>query len=254
MRRTRVVPVLLLTADGLVKTTRFRDPVYVGDPINAVKILNDKGIDELIVLDIEASKRGTGPRLDHLAHIAEECFVPLCYGGGIRTAQQGEAVLRLGFEKVAVNTGALATPELVRDLARGCGSQSVVVAMDVKRNLLGRPRVAMTGGRGIVPSDHSPQDHARRMEELGAGELLVNSVERDGTGRGYDLELVRQVAGAVSVPVIACGGAGQLADFAGAVAAGASAVAAGQMFVFHGRRKAVLISYPSESQLRAALP
>jgi cyclase len=253
MRRTRVIPVLLLKGRSLYKTRRFEKPVYVGDPINAVKIFNDKGVDELIVLDIGATREGRGPDLGYLREFAEECFVPLAYGGGISNVAQAEAVLKVGVEKIAINSAALGTPTLIREAAASCGSQSVVAAMDVKRGLFGGARVARTSP-SVKGTAHVPAVWARQLADLGAGEILVNSVDRDGTGKGYDLEVVGEVAHAVGVPVIACGGAGSLADFREAVQAGAAAVAAGQMFVFHGRLRAVLINYPATQDLDNLLP
>lgn len=253
MRRTRVIPVLLLKGRSLYKTTRFEKPIYVGDPINAVKIFNDKGVDELAILDIGATREGRGPDLGYLREFAEECFVPLCYGGGISTVAQAEAVLKVGVEKVSINTAALNHPDLIREAAASCGSQSIVAAMDIKRGLLGGARVARTS-TAVKATNRDPAAWARDLVALGAGEILVNSVDRDGTGKGYDLEVLREVAHAVDVPVIACGGAGGLTDFRQAVDAGAAAVAAGQMFVFHGRHRAVLINYPAAQDLDNLLP
>lgn len=253
MRRTRVVPVLLLRGRSLCKTRCFADPVYVGDPLNAVKIFNDKGVDELVVLDIGATRESRGPDLGFLREFAEECFVPLCYGGGVSSVDQAEAVLKVGVEKVAINSAALRAPDLVAQAAAVCGSQSVVAAIDVKRGLLGRARVARTSPT-VEPLDLDPAAWARELAARGAGEILLNSVDRDGTGKGYDVAVLRSVTEAVGVPVVACGGAGSLDDFSAAVAAGAAAVAAGQMFVFHGRHRAVLINYPRLEDLDRLLP
>jgi cyclase len=253
MRRTRVIPVLLLKGHSLYKTTRFKDPVYVGDPINAVKIFNEKGIDELVVLDIAASKERRGPDLGYLREFAEECFVPLAYGGGITTAAQAEAVLKVGVEKVAINSANFAGLELLRAAADAAGSASVVGAIDFSRGLLGGPRVVRTAPK-TERTQWTPEQWAQRLVEHGAGEILLNGIERDGTGKGYDLEVLKVVVGAVDVPVIACGGAGSLADLRAATDAGAAAVAAGQMFVFHGRHRAVLINYPPSPELDALLP
>lgn len=250
MRRTRVIPVLLLQGHSLYKTTRFEKPTYVGDPINAVKIFNDKGVDELAILDIAATREGREPDLGYLREFAEECFVPLCYGGGISSVAQAEAVLKVGVEKIAINTASLERGGLIREVAASCGSQSLVASIDMRRGLLGGVRVAR-GGRATALD---PVAWARDVVALGAGEILLNSVDRDGTGKGYDLDAVRAVAGAVEVPVIACGGAGVLEDFRKAVEAGAAAVAAGQMFVFHGRHRAVLINYPTAQDLDQFLP
>lgn len=253
MRRTRVIPVLLLKGRSLFKTTAFTKPVYIGDPINAVKIFNDKGVDELAILDIGASKEGKAPDLGFLKEFSEECFIPLCYGGGVSSVAQVEALLKVGVEKVAINTAALDRPELIREAAASCGAQSIVGAMDIRRGLFGGVKVARTSP-AIKATGLDPVVWAKQLEELGAGEILINSVDRDGTGKGYDLETVGAIAQAVGVPVIACGGAGSVEDFAAAVKAGVAAVAAGQMFVFHGRHRAVLINYPAAQTLEMALP
>lgn len=252
MLQTRVIPCLLLQGEGLVKTTRFKDPTYIGDPINAIRIFNDKEVDELIFLDITASREGRGPAFQAIRDFASECFMPVGYGGGIRSLEDARQVLSLGIEKIILNTMALRRPELVSEIAREFGSQAVVVSIDAKKRLLGGHEVFAADG--TEKTGLKPAAHAQRMVELGAGEIFLNSIDRDGTQSGYDLALVRSVATAVSVPVIACGGAGSLAHFGEAVAEGhASAVSAGSMFVFHGKHRAVLISYPTRAELDAAL-
>lgn len=253
MLRTRVIPCLLLRGEGLVKTVGFRNFTYVGDPINAIRILNDKEVDELIFLDILASREGRGPALQAIENFASECFMPVAYGGGIRSLEDARQVLALGIEKIVVNTAALRQPRIVGEIAREFGAQAVVISIDARKKLLGGYEVM--GAGGTERTSLKPAEHARRMVELGAGEIFINSIEKDGTQSGYDLTLVREVADAVSVPVIACGGAGTLAHFTQAVSeAHASAVAAGSMFVFHGKHRAVLISYPSRADLERALP
>jgi len=252
MLKARVLPCLLLKNRGLVKTTGFRDPVYVGDPINAVRIFNEKEVDELVFLDITATVERKEPPLQVIAEIAGECFMPLCYGGGIRSTEQIREILGLGVEKVAINSAAAQDPSLISRAAREFGSQSIVVSMDVRKSLLGKRQVATFGATKSLGID--PVSYAQRMEAAGAGELMVTSIERDGTMKGYDLDLVRAVVDAVSIPVIACGGAGSVADLAAVVGeAGASGAAAGAMFVFHGKHRAVLISYPSRAEIEAAL-
>lgn len=244
----RVIPCLLLRGLGLVKGTRFKDHKYIGDPINAVRIFNEKEADELIFLDITATPEGRTPPLDLIEKIADECFMPFGVGGGITRVEQVREILHGGAEKVVVNTGAAENPGLVRAIAERFGSQSVVVSVDVKRTLLGRYVVYTRCGRQSTGRD--PVEYARSMEAAGAGELLVNSMDRDGTLEGYDLELVRRVAEAVSIPVIASGGAGRLGHFREALTEGrASAAAAGAMFVFHGPKRAVLIDYPDREDL-----
>ena len=248
MLKTRVIPCLLLQNQGLVKTVRFKNPAYVGDPINAVKIFNEKEVDELIFLDIQASKENLAPNLGVIRDIASECFMPFCYGGGIRTVADMMNVFSVGAEKVSVNSLVLKNPGIIDEAAGIFGSQSIVVSLDVKKNMFGRHKVYDTSKSKTT--DRDVVEYAVEMERRGAGELLVTSVDRDGTMEGYDLELVKKIAHAVSIPVIACGGAGRLEHFAEAVKhAGASAVAAGSMFVFYGKHRAVLINYPDVKEL-----
>ena len=242
MLKVRVIPSLLLKNGGLVKTVRFRNPVYVGDPINAVKIFNDKEVDELAFLDIGATPEGRGPDFRLLAAIAAEAFMPFSYGGGVRSVADIRSLLALGIEKVILNTAAFEDERLVSEAAEVAGSSSVVVSIDVGSDIFRRRRVKVAGGRRTVPGD--PIAFAKDMERRGAGELLLNSIDRDGTGAGYDVQLVSDVASAVGIPVVALGGAATLSHFREAVDVGASGVAAGSMFVFHGPHRAVLISYP----------
>ena len=250
--RTRVIPCLTLKDGGLVKTTRFRDPSYVGDPINAARIFTDKEVDELMVLDIAASVQGRGPDLSLIREIVEEAFMPVGYGGGIRTLDDASGVLDLGVEKIVVNTAAFADPGLVTSLARRFGSQAVVCSIDAKPRMFGGWNVMTQCGSRNTGRD--PVSVARAQVEGGAGEVLLTAIDRDGTRLGYDLKLVSEVTAAVPVPVIASGGAGSLDDFGKAVAAGAAAVAAGSLFVHHGARRGVLISYPERAALAAVLP
>ncbi|PKN34768.1 MAG: imidazole glycerol phosphate synthase subunit HisF [Deltaproteobacteria bacterium HGW-Deltaproteobacteria-19] len=249
---TRVIPCLLLKGRGLVKTVRFKDPTYVGDPINAIKIFNEKEVDELIFLDITATLEKRPPPYQVISEIASECFMPLAYGGGIRSLPEIEKIFSLGVEKVCLNAAAVEDPDLIRDAAKAFGNQSIVVSVDVKKSLFGKYEIFTHGGRRSARKEIL--SHVRRMEELGAGELLLTSIDRDGTRQGYDLDLIGRVADAVGIPVIACGGAGGLNDITAAVKSGAAAAAAGSLFVFHGRHRAVLISYPSREELDAAFP
>jgi cyclase len=248
MLRTRVIPSLLLRNGGLVKTVKFREPKYVGDPINAVKIFNEKEVDELVFLDISATAAGRPPNLDLVRGIASEAFMPFSYGGGITTVEQVRKLISLGVEKVVMNAAAVARPEFISEAADLAGSSSVVVSIDAKRSILGRYEVVIRNA--TQRSGMDPVDWAVRAAALGAGELLVNAVDRDGTMEGYDLQLIRRVADAVSIPVIACGGAGCLSHLREAVDHGrAAAVAAGSFFVFHGKHRAVLITYPDYREL-----
>jgi cyclase len=241
MQSVRVIPTLLIDRGDLYKTTKFRNPQYVGDPINAIRIFNTKEVDELVVLDITATADGREPDLEMIRNIASECFMPLAYGGGIRTLQQIERILNLGVEKVVLNNAALAVPTLVSEAATAFGAQAIVVSIDVKLRFFGGYEVVSQRGTRYTGLD--PLAHARAMQDRGAGEILLTAVDRDGTMQGYDLKLIAKVSNGLEIPVIAAGGAGKLEDFASAIMDGASAVAAGAMFVFQGPHRAVLISY-----------
>lgn len=246
--RPRLIPCLLLSEGNLVKTRKFKDPVYLGDPINAVKIFSEKCVDELCIQDIEASKKGAGPDFDLLSEIATEAFMPLSYGGGITTVDQVRRLFRIGFEKVIFNTAWQDHPEVLREAAALFGSQSIIASIDVKQDLLRRSRCVTQDG--IRPVEGTPVELAHNAEALGAGEILLNSVDRDGSMLGYDLKLVKSVAEAVNIPVIACGGAGGAQDMEAVLhQAGAHAAAAGSMYVFYGPRRAVLIHVPEEKEL-----
>ena len=247
MLKHRVIPVLLLRGSGLVKTLRFQSPKYVGDPINAIRIFNEKEVDELIVLDINASKLGGEPNYALIEEFAGECFMPLAYGGGIRSVEQAGRLFSLGVEKICVQTAAFSDPALITRLAERFGSQSVVVSLDIKRDWWGRAR-AFSSADGRMLKEPWPE-LAKRLVAAGAGELLVNAVDRDGTLAGPDLNLIREASAAVSVPIIALGGVSSLLDIKATVEAGASAVAAGAFFVFHGPHRAVLITYPRYQEL-----
>ncbi len=245
-RRYRVIPVLLLRGAGLVKTLKFKEPKYVGDPINAVRIFNEKEVDELAFLDIEATSLGRPPNLEILRNIASECFMPLCYGGGVRDLKTVEAILKTGVEKISINTALLENPEFVREATRIHGSSTIVASIDYRRKLFGGAESFVRAGK--QNTDLSPVELAKRAVDLGVGEILLNSIERDGTMSGYDLAVTKEVSEAVDIPVICCGGASSLADFRAAIhESRASAVAAGSYFVFHGRHRAVLITYPSQT-------
>ena len=245
-----MIPCLLLQDRGLYKTVRFSDPTYVGDPINAVRVFNDKEVDELTLLDIAATKQGR-IQFDLIEDLAGECFMPLCYGGGIRTLEDAKRLFSLGIEKICLNTAAAEMPSLIAATADLYGSQSVVVSIDVRSGRFRGRSVVVRGGSTRL--DGPVVVHAKRAEELGAGEILLSSVDRDGTGAGYDLELLSEVASAVDVPVVANSGAGTLQHLAEAFASGASAVAAGSLFVFQGPHRAVLISYPSQQEQQQAI-
>ncbi len=249
MYHNRLIPCLLLDNGKLVKTERFRKPVYIGDPINAVKIFNDKEVDELIFLDINATRSHKGPNFEYLKKITEQCFMPLCYGGGVSSPDDIGTLFRIGFEKVAINTAAIEHPELIEDAAGIYGSQSIVGAMDVGKNIFGK--MVVKAENGSRSTKYTPVEYAKRLEDSGAGEIFLNVITRDGTMAGYDYELISEVSGHVKVPVIVCGGAGSLKDCRRAIDSGASAAAAGSIFVFWGTNKAVLINYPDSKEITA---
>jgi len=252
MLKTRVIPCLLLKGTGLVKTQQFKKPKYVGDPINAVRIFNDKEVDELIFLDISITKEKREPNFNLIKDIASEAFMPFGYGGGITRLDQIERLFSLGVEKVILNTIAFENPSLVSDAARIFGSQSIVVAIDYKTNIFGKKEVFVNCG--TKNTKQSPLEYAKKMQDFGAGEIFLNSIEREGMYKGYDISTIKQVTSGIDVPLIASGGASSLKDFKLAIKeGGASAVAAGSYFIFHGIHRAVLITYPSYNELEKIL-
>lgn len=251
MLKHRVIPCLLLRNGGLVKTLKFANAKYVGDPINAIRIFNDKEVDELMVLDITASKERREPNYALIEQFAGECFMPLCYGGGIRTVEQAKRLFSLGVEKVCLQTAALEDTSLITSVSEKFGNQSVVMSVDVKNDWLGRPRLYASATGKILSL--SWMDCLQQAVAAGAGEVILNCVNRDGVMNGMDLDLIREASAALSVPLIAVGGVGSLADIKAAVDAGASAVAAGAFFVFQGPHRAVLISYPRYQELEGLL-
>ncbi len=251
MRRIRVIPVLLIHKGGLIKSVKFKDYKYVGDPINAVKIFNEKEVDEIAVIDIDATRENRGPDIKKLTEIAGEAFMPMAYGGGITTVEQIKEIYYNGIEKIIINKAAVESPDLITQAAKLFGSQSVTVSIDVKKHFLKGTRVYTDNGK--TNTGLTPEEFAKRMENTGAGEILLNSIDRDGAFGGYDYELISKVSSATGIPVIACGGASGIDDFKKAVQSGASAVAAGSLFVFQLPHRAVLISYPSQQELKDKL-
>lgn len=246
---TRIIPALLLRGTGFVKTRNFKDPVYLGDCFNTVRLFNEKEADELMILDITATPEKKPINIDLLRELASECFMPLSYGGGIRSMDDMRQLFKSGFEKVSLNTEAAKNPQLIQDASREFGAQSIIVSIDIRRKRFGHYEVYVNGGRQGTGMD--PVTAAKRAADLGAGEILLNSIDSDGTMEGYDLEIIRKVADAVPVPLIACGGAGSLGHFHDAIhKGGASAVAGGSFFVFTGKHRAVLITYPSQNDAR----
>ena len=247
MYRPRVIPILLLKGKGLVKSIKFKDYRYIGDPINAVKIFNDLKADELVFLDILASKENRSISLGFVRNVGDEANMPFAVGGGIKTIKDIKNIINAGAEKVIINSYAIENPDFIKQASEKFGCSTIVVSIDVKKKFLGKKQVYALGGSKSTGLD--PVSFAKLMEEKGAGEIIINSINRDGLMTGYDLNLVEAVSKAVKIPVVAAGGAAGIKDFKSAVDSYASAVAAGSMFVYHGSRKAVLINYPSQEKL-----
>lgn len=251
MLKNRVIPILLLAERGLVKTMRFKDPKYVGDVTNAVRIFNDKEVDELIILDIDASRNGSKPNLAMIEELAGEAFVPITYGGGITSVRDAQSIFRLGIEKIALQTAVIERPALIRELSGAYGSSAVVVSLDIRKPSLRAPQlVYRNAGR---KARYGWIEFMKIAQTMGAGELLIQSVDNDGMMTGLDLELIREAARHASVPLVAAGGTSSLNDIKLGIQAGADAVAAGAFFVYHGRHRAVLISYPEYGLLETLL-
>lgn len=249
MQRPRVIPVLLLRNLGLVKSVKFNDHRYIGDPINAVKIFNDKKADELVFLDINASKESRCISYEFVHRVGDEANMPFAVGGGINSIEIIRSILNYGAEKVVINSASHEDPDFIRRAADSFGSSTITVCIDVKKRLLGKEKIYLPGSGKY--SNEDPVSFALKMEEFGAGEIIIQSVDKDGTYEGYDLELIKKISESVTIPVIALGGAGKFSHFRDAVNSGrASAVAAGSIFVYHGPRRAVLISYPSKQEIK----
>ena len=248
MKRIRVIPTLLIKNGGLVKSIKFKNHKYVGDPINAVKIFNEKEVDEIVILDISVTAEKREPDFKRIAELTSEAFMPLAYGGGITKLDEIKKLINTGVEKVIINSAAFVNKKLIEDAAKYVGSQSIVVSIDVKRNIWGKYKVY--AGNGSKNTNLDPISFAMAMEAAGAGEILLNSIDRDGTFGGYDEDLIKMVSSSISIPLVAVGGASSVDDFKKAIHAGASAVAAGSMFVFQRPHRAVLISYPSQEELK----
>lgn len=248
MKIKRIIPCLLLRNNGLVKTVKFKASTYIGDPINTVKIFNEKEVDEIFFLDIDATKAKKEPPYEIIQNIASECFMPFAYGGGIHSLQQIEKIIKSGAEKIIINSQAFLQKNFIREAVHQFGSSTIAVSIDVKKEFLRGNTVYINGG--TQSTGKNPVDYAREIENEGAGEILINSIDRDGTMEGYDIELIKSISQSIRIPIIACGGAGKLSDFGLAVKlGGASAAAAGSFFIFHGKRRAVLITYPSYSEI-----
>lgn len=252
MKRIRVIPLLLIQNNKLVKSVKFKNHRYVGDPINAVKIFNEKEVDELSIVDISATKLKRKPNIQQIREIAGEAFMPLSYGGGITTLDEVKEIFFNGIEKVLINKTAVVNPEFITQVADMYGAQAIVVCIDVKKNIWGKYKVYSDNGTNNT--NYDPLEFAQMCESAGSGEILLTSIERDGTYSGYDIDILKKVSDGVSIPVIAGGGAASVDDFNNAIQNGhASAVAAGSMFVFQKPHNAVLISYPSQKELKEKL-
>lgn len=247
----RVIPALTLIDDGLYRTKRFRKPSYVGDPLNTVRIFNEKEVDELIVLDITPAHQWNEGRLRLLEEMASEAFMPMALGGNISTVSHVERAFKMGYDKVVINSASIHNTELIETLTGRFGGQSIVISIDAREKLFGGQTVYTNLGRKSARID--PVDHALRCERAGAGEIVIRSIDHDGLMKGFDLDLIARVSAAVSVPVVATGGAGSLEDLARALAAGAHSVSAGSMFVYHGPHRAVLINYPAFEDIQKVL-
>jgi cyclase len=251
MKRPRIIPVLGISGSSAVKTVKFRKPKYIGDPLNALRIFNEKEVDEIIITDITASIEKRGPNIPSIADLASECFMPVSYGGGIRSLSDVENLLAVGIEKIIINSLFVTNPKEVSEIVKRIGSQSVAASIDVKRNCFKRLRAwTHSGSRN---TGLSVQELVKRAEDLGCGEIVITSIERDGTREGYDLDLIQAAAAVVRIPVVAYGGAASLQDCASAIKAGAAGAAAGSLFTLRGPHDAVLISYPSEKEIQTLL-
>lgn len=242
----RVIPSILFSGDGLYKTRKFKNKTYVGDVVNTIRLFNDLKVDELVLLDIEASKTSNGPNFDLIKEVASECFMPLCYGGGISSLEQAEKIFTLGVEKLCINANAMKKPELISILAKVFGSQSIVVGVDVTKNMFGTYKLYSHTGSGVPKKKIA--EYLKNIESLGAGEIFLTSVDREGTMKGFDLALIEEAGKTVNIPVVAHGGGGNLAHMLEAFEKGASAVSCGSKFIYQGPHRAVLINYLTDEE------
>lgn len=246
MLRPRIIPCLLLHDNGLVKTLNFKSPKYIGDPINTVKIFNEKQVDELAFFDIDATVLNKEPNYHLIEKLANQSRMPLCYGGGVKTVEQAQKIFGLGIEKIALSSAAIQNPDLVTQIAERVGSQSVIVVLDVKRKLLGGYEVYTHNGQ--KSTGINPVKFVKELEELGAGEIIINSIDQDGVMKGYDVNLIDNIAEKISIPMTVLGGAGSISDLEKVIQKhSVIGVAAGSLFVFKGPYKAVLVNYPTQN-------
>jgi cyclase len=247
MLRPRIIPSLLVHNKGLVKTINFKSPKYVGDPINAVRIFNEKEVDELAFFDIDATVLNKEPDYALIEKLANQSRMPLCYGGGVKTIEQAQKIFGLGIEKIALSSAVIQNPNLVSKIAERVGSQSVIVVLDIKKKIFGGYEVYTHNGK--KPTGINPFKFALELENLGAGEIIINSIDQDGVMKGYDLNLIDKIAETISIPMTVLGGAGSILDIEKVIRKhGVIGVAAGSLFVFKGPYKAVLISYPTQEE------
>lgn len=245
MLRPRIIPSLLIHDNGLVKTVNFKNPKYVGDPINAVKIFNEKAVDELAIFDIDATVLGKEPNYSLIERLASQSMMPLCYGGGVKTVVQAQRIFSLGIEKIALSSAVLQNPKLITDISERVGAQSVIVVLDVKKKLLGGYEIYTHNGKKTTGIN--PFKFVEEAQKLGAGEIVINSIDKDGVMKGYDLDLIAKIREKISLPMTVLGGAGSLGDIEKVIDQhGVIGVAAGSLFVFKGPYKAVLINYPTQ--------
>lgn len=250
MYRNRIIPCLLLQGKGLYKTTKFKDARYLGDPINTVRLFNDKEVDELVILDIEASLKDKPIQKEYLKKVVSECFMPVGYGGGISSIQDVEDLFKMGIEKVIFNTALVNDPNLVKKAVKNFGSQSIVASIDVKKNLFGNCNAFIMSGTQKVKTNLF--DYIEYVQKLGVGEIVLTSIDHEGMMEGYDYNLIDSVSKVVKVPLVANGGSASLQDCVEAIKNGASAAAAASIFVYYGARKAVLVNYPTHEELMKA--
>lgn len=248
MLNNRVIPSLLLSNNGLVKTIKFKKEIYIGDPINTIRIFNDKEVDELSLIDIHASKNKSGPNFQTIQRITDECFIPLSYGGGIRNIEDIKKIFKIGVEKVILNSSAISNPNLINEASKMFGSQSIVVSVDIKKDFFGKLNIIKPDNNKKISI--SVNDYILDMQDRGAGEILVNDINRDGVMQGMNLDFIKNISKKLQIPLIAAGGVGDLQHIKEGIDAGASAIAVGSFFVFNGPLKAVLISYPDYNTLQ----
>lgn len=248
MLRKRVIPCLLMDNGRLVKTFKYKQPKYVGDPINAIRIFNDKEVDELILIDIAASKNGREPDFELIEKISSECFMPLCYGGGISNIKQAKTLFKIGIEKICIQSEFIKRPSFVAELSQQFGSQSIVVSVDIKKNFFGKYRIYSALNSKLL--DTPIFEYLKKIEKLGAGEILMSLVDNEGTRAGIDLDLIKMGVNATSLPIVSNTGVGSISHIKEGFEAGAHAIAAGSFFVFHGPHKAVLITYPDLNEFQ----